>query len=161
MPFPRPDAIWRGDICGVAEQTQICWYLHLSQQLGRQREGRSLVCPASIQLTSGNIFCPPGSSYDPLRYTPLHCSSSLLATSQLPQSYWLPRDIHQEVGLPTYNPHTSALHWTEDTFFLAGFKWGWHFNGTAWIPSASLGWCLSYKFQHKREKILVAAIRVS
>lgn len=42
MPFPRPDAIWRGDICGVAEQTQICWYLHLSQQLGRQREGRSL-----------------------------------------------------------------------------------------------------------------------
>jgi len=56
VPFPQPDAIWRGDICGVAEQTQICWYLHLSQQLGRRREGRSLVCWLMPLLTAVDFW---------------------------------------------------------------------------------------------------------
>lgn len=41
MLFPQPDTIWRRNICGVAEQTEICWYLHLSQQLGRPSSLRS------------------------------------------------------------------------------------------------------------------------
>lgn len=126
MPFPRPAAIWRGDICGVAEQTQICWYLHLSQQLGRQVVGVPTDAPPRCSWLLGTTLCPPGSSYDPVGWNMLQqtvcnlsapnpkidtCKEDHLQLMAQPVHYYFPAELVKVFHL------SNACHFRYNNFY--------------------------------------------
>lgn len=156
MPFPQPDAIWRGDICGVAEQTQICWYLHLSQQLGRQVASVLADAPPYSSWLLGttlSVLLAP-----PMTQCAAVCSSiALSATSQLlplctlnPTGRLWTLSKRWDFGFLS-NPHIFTLLYSAETnkhsYFFSGHlcSGSWGFYSKVWILSPSL---VSYWLQN-------------